>query len=89
LSATALMNARRSGPRQTLPVARSLTLAFAASLLVIALVAIASVMGLTEAVGDVYDDSASILVSRGAGTALMTNGGLFERSPGYVLETNP
>jgi hypothetical protein len=85
LSATALMNARRSGPRQTLPVARSLTLAYAASLLV----AIASVMGLTEAVGDVYDDSASILVSCGAGTALMTNGGLFERSPGYVLETNP
>jgi hypothetical protein len=51
------------------PVTRSLTLAYAASLLIAALVALASAVALTRAAGDLYADSSSVLVSRGADAA--------------------
>lgn len=50
-------------------VTRSLTLAYGASLVLAALVALASVAGLTRSAGDLYADSASVLVSRGADAA--------------------
>jgi hypothetical protein len=52
-----------------LPVTHSLTLACGASLLIAALIALASAVGLTRAAGDVYADSESVLVSRGADAA--------------------
>jgi hypothetical protein len=52
-----------------LPVTHSLTLACGASLLIAALIALASAVGLTRAAGDVYADSESVLVSRGADVA--------------------
>ena len=60
---------RTSGAPVGLPVTHSLTLAYAASLVLTALVALAALVGLSGAAGDVYVDSSSVLVSRGADVA--------------------